>query len=134
MSEKESTKPECFLCVDWGASRCGLAVADSETRIATGVEEVETNKLIERIKQLNEERIFSKVIVGKASHGGFGDEEKTRSLEEALEKLDLQVEFEEEFFSTKQAQQNLAETGKRGISKNDNVESARIILQSWLDR
>ncbi|MEA2006567.1 MAG: RuvX/YqgF family protein [Patescibacteria group bacterium] len=134
MTTEEEIKPECFLCVDWGASRCGLAVADSETRIATGVEEVKTSGLFERIKQLNEERIFSKVIIGKTSHDGFSDGKKTKSIEEDLKKLDLQVEFEEEFFSTKQAWQNLADTGKRGISKSDNIESARIILQSWLDR
>ena len=134
MGGKETTKPECFLCVDWGASRCGLAVADSETRIATGVEEVEKENLIERIEQLNEERIFSKVIIGEASHEGFKKGQKTKYLEEDLKKLGLEVEFEEEFFSTKQAQQNLAQIGKKRISKNDNIESARIILQSWLDR
>lgn len=133
MSGEEAKKPEYFLCIDWGASRCGLAVADTETRIATGVEEVETGDLIEKIRQLNKERIFSKVIIGKASHDGFKTGGKTNSLEEGLKKLGLQVEFEEEFFSTKQAQQNLVATGKKGISKKDNVESARIILQSWLD-
>lgn len=134
MEQVETTRAKHFLCVDWGANRCGLAVADSETKIATGIGDVETGQLIKRTKALNEEFNFFCVIVGRASHGSFQGNRKIEALKKELEEIGLKVETEEEFFSTKQAQKNLMQTGEKRISKNDNVESARIILQSWLDK
>jgi len=37
-------------------------------------------------------------------------------------------------FSTKMAQANLLEKGMKNVGKFDDQESAKIILQSWLDK
>lgn len=123
-----------YLGIDWGAKKTGLAIADNETKIATGFVEVESEKLLRRIKRLNEEYNFSQVIIGRASHQAFREEKNIEVLARDLVKLGFTVELEEEFFSTKLAQQNLAQTQKKGISKIDNIEAARIILQSWMDK
>lgn len=123
-----------FLGIDWGAKRTGLAIADNETKIATGLTEIKSEKLLQKIKQLNEQYNFSQVIVGRASHPAFKGKKDIDILAKDLARLGLAVELEEEFFSTKLAQQNLVQAQKKGISKMDNVEAARIILQSWMDK
>jgi RNase H-fold protein (predicted Holliday junction resolvase) len=37
-------------------------------------------------------------------------------------------------FTTKMAQFNLRERGMKHVSKHDDVEAARIILQAWLEK
>jgi RNase H-fold protein (predicted Holliday junction resolvase) len=37
-------------------------------------------------------------------------------------------------FTTKMAQENIKKRGEKNISKMDDQEAARIILQSWLDK
>jgi RNase H-fold protein (predicted Holliday junction resolvase) len=46
----------------------------------------------------------------------------------------MKIEYQEEMFTTKQAQRNLIEKGVKGIKKFDDQEAARIILQGWLDK
>ncbi len=126
-----------YLGIDWGKSFCGIAVADAETRIANAYCEAETAKVLEKIGRLKKEIPFKKIIIGKT---GTQDEQYTaneKAIDDFIIKLEeegFDVEVEEEFFSTKVAQSNLAEIRNRGISKNDNAESARIVLQGWLDR
>ncbi len=123
-----------YLGIDWGEKKSGLAIADNEVRIASPLEEVETRDLVKTIEGLNEGYSFSKVILGSISQGKINsNKNKTKSLKEALEKKGFDVASEEESFSTRLAQQNLSETQEKGISKKDNAESARIILQSWID-
>ena len=116
-----------FLGIDWGRSKTGLALADAEILIATAFKEVDTKNLINEIKELSAEYIFEKVI--------FGVSETSADVEEIeqIKNLGLDVVFENEDFSTLMAQQNIKEFRDKNITKNDNAEAARIILQSWLD-
>jgi RNase H-fold protein (predicted Holliday junction resolvase) len=126
-----------YLGIDWGKSLCGFAIADGETRIASAYCEVETAKVFEKIEKLREEIPFEKIIIGKTGTQGeqfTANEKVIDDFVEQLRERKFEVEFEEEFFSTKVAQFNLAEFRNKGISKNDNAESARIVLQGWLDR
>ncbi len=130
----KNSEIEYFLGVDWGAKKTGLALVESETKIATGLKEVKSEKLLQMIEELNDRYFFSGVVVGKASHKAFEDNRNIDIFIKDLAKLDLNVELEEEFFSTKLAQQNLIQAQKKKISQNDNVEAARIILQDWMDK
>ncbi len=126
-----------YLAIDWGRSFCGIAIADAETRIANAYCEVDTRKIFEKINQLAEEFPFEKIIVGKTGNQKEQFTANEKIIDNFIVKLEergFDVEIEEEFFSTKVAQSNLAEFRKKGISKNDNAESARILLQGWLDR
>lgn len=117
-----------FLGVDWGENKCGLALADSENKLALGLKEVERKELINEIKKAKKEFSIERIILGEVSNEKFDQDVLS------IEKLKLEISLENERFSTLLAQKNLAETNKKKISKNDNVESARIILQTWLDR
>ncbi len=129
-----------YIGIDWGLNKTGLAIADDELRIATVFGEVETGNLLKEIKKIQEEYGDMKVVFGglqfTESFDSMNDREvdieKGKCLEE-LKALRLEVEIAEEMLSTKMAQQNLLESGKKKVSKQDNGESAKIILQGWLD-
>ncbi len=129
-----------YIGIDWGLNRTGLAIADDELKIATVLGEVETNNLIEKIKELQLEYDFSKVVFGNLSQSGqfAGKEddiikEQKNKLLTKVKDLGVEVILAEEMLSTKMAQQNLLERGQKMVSKKDNGESAKIILQGWLD-
>ncbi len=55
-------------------------------------------------------------------------------LGKLLEKnLKIEVEYQNEMFTTKLAQHYLIERGVKGIKRLDDQEAARIILQEWID-
>ena len=128
-----------YLGIDWGLNKTGLAIADDELRIATVLGEVETVSLTGEIEELQKEYDFSKIIFGglefNEQFGGDNSNvhnQKKACLDE-IKKIGIEVEIAEEMLSTKMAQQNLLEGGKKMVSKQDNGEAAKIILQGWLD-
>lgn len=130
-----TSEKDCFVGVDWGKKKVGLAIGDSEVRIASAIKEIETKNLFSVLSDLRNEYDFDLVVLGYAEEKGFVDNKKELiDFERRLKKEGFRVERENEAFSTKLAQVNLKTTGKKRISSSDNAESARIILQSWLDR
>ncbi|MFH0929759.1 MAG: Holliday junction resolvase RuvX [Candidatus Moraniibacteriota bacterium] len=127
-----------YLGVDFGKAKIGLAVADSETRIAFSFGVLKNDKnLIKNLANIIEKKGIGKVIIGMV---GVGDtymrpeKEKTAYMRSLLKKLNIPVEFQNEMFSTRQAERNLIEKGAKKIKRFDDQEAARIILQSWLDK
>ena len=117
-----------YLGVDFGKAKIGLAVADSETRIAFSYGVLKNDKKIfEKIGEIIEKEGISKIIIGDSGV-------ETQDFASLLEKLNIPVEFQNELFSTQQAERNLKEKGAKKIKRFDDQEAARIILQSWLDK
>lgn len=125
---KIDKKHKYFLGIDWGESRCGLALADSENRIASGLKEIKQRALINELDDLRKKFFVGKIILGEVDNKKFNQDVLS------IKNVGIEVVFENEKFSTLLAQRNLKESNKKEISKNDNIESARIILQTWLDR
>lgn len=137
MQEKNSAQISHILAIDYGKSKVGLAVADSETRIAFAHKTIDNNKnFIENLKKIVKEEQIDRIIIGKLNYAG---ENKTafeaEKIGEILKKeFGTAIEYQEEMFSTKMAENNLKEAGAKKIKELDNQEAARIILQSWLDK
>ncbi len=130
-----------YIGIDWGLNRTGLAIADDELRIATVLGEVETFDLINRLKELLTEYDDNVAIIfGYLNQSGqFAGKEhdaierqKNKLLTE-IKDLGVEVFLTEEMLSTKMAQRNLLESGRKMVAKKDNGESAKVILQGWLD-
>jgi RNase H-fold protein (predicted Holliday junction resolvase) len=98
-----------------------------------------TTKIIEKEK-------VKTVVIGRAGYVHDQNVETPRrgvstatvdnailQLSQNLKNLGVDVEYEEEMFTTKMAENNLKERGEKNIQKYDDQEAARIILQSWLD-
>jgi len=126
-----------ILGIDYGESKVGLAIADSETRMAFQYGTLENNKdLLQKLVEVVKKESIRKVIIGVASY--INKEPVVYPGEKLGEliknKLNIDVEYQEEMFSTQQAQRNLIEKGVKKIKKYDHQEAARLILQSWLDK
>ena len=120
--------------IDWGEKKCGTALADEETKLAFAWKIFSTNKFEEELVKNSADFSFFQIVLGISADYQFSqkNKEKILAFRRKLEKKGWKVFFQEEFFSTKLAKNNLRETGK--TNKEDDAEAARIILQSWLDK
>jgi putative holliday junction resolvase len=128
-----------ILGIDFGKAKIGLAIADSETRMAFGYGTLKNDKnLLQKLEEIIEKEGIEKVIIGILSDPTARPKRNAdgpQSLGNSVSKLaGIEVEYQEEMFSTLEAQRNLKEKGMKKIQRFDDQEAARIILQSWLDR
>ncbi|MFA5926008.1 MAG: Holliday junction resolvase RuvX [Parcubacteria group bacterium] len=135
-----------ILGIDYGQSKIGLAMADNETRMAFSYGMLKNDKdFLQKLAEIIEKENISKVIIGILSGSIMPrrDQEKdankplseSEKLGEFLKnKLKMEVEYQNEMFTTREAQRNLIEKGAKKIKRYDDQEAARIILQSWLDK
>jgi putative Holliday junction resolvase len=140
-SKKPYTKH--ILGIDYGESKVGLAIGDNETRMAFSYATLDNDKnFLQKLAEIVEKEDISKVIIGISSgptarpkrnaDGPLSDSERLGNF--LKEKLKVEVEYQDEMFTTREAQRNLIEKGVKGIKKYDDQEAARIILQNWLER
>ena len=127
-----------ILGIDFGKAKIGLAVADSETRIAFGYGFLKNDKkLLQKLAEIVEKENINKIIIGITGVGGAymrPGKEKAAYMRPLLKKLNIPVEYQDEIFSTQMAERTLKEKGAKKIKRFDDQEAARIILQSWLDK
>lgn len=131
-----------ILGIDYGKSKVGLAIADSETRIASAYAVLDNDKdLLQKIAGIIEGENISKVIIGVTNLETKFPSDRGSSIKTELllgnlvsKSTGVEVEYQDEMFTTKQAHQNLIEKGMKGIKRFDDQEAARLILQGWLDK
>ena len=124
-----------YLGIDYGKKQMGLALSDTEGRIAFPRTQLTTYNLQLTIKSINDvikKEGIEKIIVGLPITFGGKESAQTaeaRAFGEKLQKaVQLPVEFENELLTTKMA-------FKSGVAKNKvDAASAAILLQSYLDK
>lgn len=134
---QNSAKTSHFLGIDFGASKIGLALADTETRIAFGFEAIKNDKnFLAKLEKIIAEENVETVVIGIPGYViATQDEYDQKSLGKLLEtNTGVKVAYAEEMFTSKMAQANLREKGEKQVGKTDDKEAARIILQSFLDK
>ncbi|PID52642.1 MAG: Holliday junction resolvase RuvX [Candidatus Moraniibacteriota bacterium] len=125
-----------LLGIDWGKKKIGLAIAHEDMAIATAYDTIEnTRDVFDIIKEVVREHEVHTIVVGRSEHSGHHDNvEVINQFAQKCQALcGVPVVFAQEMFSTREAQSNLIAAGKKGISQKDDAESARIILQQYLD-
>ncbi len=127
-----------ILGIDFGESKVGLAMADTETRIAFVYATLKNdgNFLTDLAKIIEQERIET-IAIGIPNYlhhekSKTGGEKLGEMIRKAFPRV--KIEYQNEMFTTKSAQDNLIAKGMRNIGKHDDAEAAKIILQSWLDK
>ncbi len=126
-----------LLGIDWGEKKIGLAIADEEITIASAFEILENNKdIFVNLHKIVKENDINKIVIGKSAHVSQSD--NTKLIEQFGERcrdyINIEVVFVPEMFSTHEAHMNLKSVGKKKIDSIDDAESARIILQTFLDK
>lgn len=126
-----------ILGIDFGQAKIGLAIADKETEIAFVFDTLKNDKdFLAKLKKIIKDKKVDKIVIGMVSHekDPKSFQEKKNFLQLLSKEINITVESQDESFTTKMAQANLKEKGLKNISKIDDAESAKIILQSWLDK
>ena len=136
MSIYKQKKPKIshILAIDFGKSKVGLAFSEKETKtaFALGVLMVGDN-FFNELEEIIKEKEINLVLLGKPKWMEDNQDQKYEKLIDFIQnKLKINLEMVEEMFTSKMAQSNLKEAGKKDISKDD-AEAARIMLQDWLD-
>jgi RNase H-fold protein (predicted Holliday junction resolvase) len=133
---EDLTKTKYYLGVDYGESKCGLAIADSETRIAFVYGTIKNDKeMLRNILAIIKKENIAQVIIGVPKR--MGDKKiiyAGEKLGKDLEKEKISIVYQDEIYSTKIARENLKEKGLRDINRFDDAEAARIILASFLQK
>lgn len=134
------------LGLDLGARRIGVAISDSEGRVATPIATLERAKSKNRtadhraIADLVSEWGAEVVAVGVplSLDGSIGPaaEGVLAEVAELAQLLTVPVETVDERFTTVTADQQLKASGVRGRARSKVIDqaAAAVLLQAWLDR
>lgn len=134
---RNSAETSHYLGIDFGKTRIGLALADSETKIAFAYGTLKNDKnFLRSLAEIIKKEKVEKVIIGVPVFL------KHKEMEQEIKKwgemikdaLAVEVGYQDEMFTTKMAEEKLKEKGARKIKECNDREAARIILQEWLDR
>lgn len=129
-----------FVGVDYGTKRVGLAISDGLGLTARPLEVISRSDAVARLGSLRDEYDFDVVVVGMpTSLGG----KNTASAEGAVQlgseiesALNVKVEYVDEKFTSRMANEALLESGMKRRERKETVDrvAAAIILQTYLDR
>ena len=131
------------LALDLGARRIGLAVSDTEQSLAFPaghLERVGSQRDLEALCALAQEREISRIVVGLPLHLDGGDGDAARSAREfagSLARLtSIPVDLLDERWTTRAAQHSLRERPRKQRRRKGEVDAvaATLLLQSWLAR
>jgi len=126
-----------IIGIDFGKSKIGLAIADSETRMAFAFDTLENDKdFLQKLREIITKEDVKTIIMGMTKHDKDTESAKEKIIfTKMIEKeIGIPIIFQDEMFTTKMAQDNIKQRGGRNIARTDDQEAARIILQSWLER
>lgn len=125
-----------YLGLDWGASKIGVALAHEETRLAMAYGILPNDeKFLDTLGALFEQEGIGTVVIGIHKSDTYQDERAGEQLgQEIATRFQVVVEYYDEMFTSKMAQDNLVAQGHKHVSKHDDAEAASILLQSFLDR
>jgi putative Holliday junction resolvase len=126
-----------LLGIDFGSKRIGLALGDTETRLALPFKTVANDdKILANLKKIIDTDLIESLIIGKpVSLSGAESGETLDAINDfsakIKEKTGLSVIFEDERFTSDMADSMMKFYGEK--SDRDSV-AAMIILQSYLDK
>ena len=130
-----------IVAIDYGLKRTGIAVTDNLQMIASPLETVETSILREYLSNYLQQEQVEKIIIGmpyRADGSLPPFAEKIKDFAQWLEKTypQIQVEFIDERYTSKRAQQALIQAGvkKKKRSQKGALDrmAAAIMLQEYL--
>jgi putative Holliday junction resolvase len=124
-----------FLGIDYGAKRIGLAIGNSEAKIAQPLGAVGVEELARTIER---EGPFDAVIVGLPRNLDGSDTAQTLAVHRFSDdvlwrKLKIDPVYQDEAATSAVAEERLKEAGKPYSKGDIDAEAAAIILQDYLD-
>ncbi len=128
-SSKSSGK---ILGIDYGAQRIGLAISDESQRQAFVYDTLEVKRnTFERIREICEQELIDKIVVGLPLGLSGKYTKKTEEVTYFIEELEIKTEI---IVHSLDERMSSLEADKTKNSHSRDEESARIILQQYLDK
>ena len=131
------------MSIDYGNVRTGIAISDIRGILASPlcvIKESYQPKLVDKIIELINENKIEKIVIGlpRNMDGSYGYRcDDCKSLGQVIgEKINIDIEFEDERLTTVMAHNILSDNNVRGAKRKQTVDavSAVMILQSYLDK
>jgi putative holliday junction resolvase len=132
-----------ILAIDFGLKRTGLAVTDPLQIIASPLDTIPTDALIDWLKKYVTNEGVERIVIGMPVKHDLSDTHTTAPVRKFVEQLKLEIpsiplSLEDERFTSKIALQTMISGGMKKKDRRDksNVDkiSAAIILQSYLSK
>jgi putative Holliday junction resolvase len=130
------------MAFDYGTKRIGVAVTDPLQIIATGLDTVHPNQIIEFLKRYMQTEQVERFVVGEPKQMDNTPSQSAihvKGFVNLLKKTfpDIPVEMMDERFTSKMASATIAQSGmgKKARQNKELVDniSAVILLQSWME-
>lgn len=131
-----------ILAIDYGLKRTGIAVTDPLRIIATALETVETEKLLNFLKVYFQREPVDQLVVGMPKRLSNTDTDMTPYVRKLVEQLnkhfpDKPIALIDERFTSSIAMQTMIDGGMkkkdRRVKGNVDKISATLILQSFME-
>ncbi len=120
-----------ILGIDYGTKRIGLALGDSETRIAAPIETISSENAIDVLQELIKKEAIEEVVIGLPVHRDGAPSSQTKITQSFIDKLKefiLVHTIDERFTSLEgKAMQ------KEGDSADKDALAALIILEAYFE-
>ena len=123
-----------LLGLDYGDAKIGLAIGDTDSKVASPFKILKNagwNNLFQDLKLICQKEKIEKIIIGLPKNKKSPDQAK-RVLDfitKLKERLDIEVEIQDEQFTTAQASKLI-----NNSKKQDDDIAAMLILQSYFDK
>tara|TARA_R110002072_G_scaffold200416_6_gene358169 strand:+ start:6981 stop:7448 length:468 start_codon:yes stop_codon:yes gene_type:complete len=132
-----------IIALDIGGKRTGIAETDFLKIVASPLETIATENLLEKLKKMWEAEKFEAIIIGEpiGLDGGDSDNsERVRDFRRQIEKQfpNIIVDLQDERFTSKMAKDLMISGGMKKKQRRQKGEidkiSAAVILQAYLSR
>lgn len=130
------------MAIDYGRKRSGIAVTDPMQIIATGLDTIPSNQLLDFLKNYIQTEKLDLIVVGEPKDMQNKASDASRYIEPFVGRLkkefpDIPVERFDERFTSKIAFQSMIDAGLSRKKRQDkalvDTISATLILQSYLE-
>ncbi|MFN3849359.1 MAG: Holliday junction resolvase RuvX [Spirosomataceae bacterium] len=132
-----------ILAIDYGAKRTGIAVTDPLKIIASALDTIPTDKVIEFLKKYTQTEAVEAFVVGMPVNLDGSDTDGTHYVKKFIEELKnvfpaIPIHLQDERFTSKMAVSAMIAGGMkkkdRQVKGNIDKISATIILQSFMEK
>ena len=131
-----------LLAIDYGRKRTGIAVTDTLQIIANGLTTVPSHTIINFLKDYISKEPVELIIVGLPRQMNYEESESMQYIKPFVKKLrkeipDIPVEYFDERFTSRMAQQTMIDGGWKKQQRQNKALvdeiSATIILQGYME-
>ena len=132
-----------FVALDVGGKRTGIAITDELNIIASGLTTVATDELIPFLQQLQHDKAFNTIVLGKPLGLDGKATDATAIVHQVSQKIKHQfpeviIDYVDERFTSKLAMHAMVASGmskkKRRQKETIDEVSATLILQTYLEQ